>query len=247
MEHWFSVRPEVAIAFSGGVDSAYLLLEAQRHAARVKAYYVRTPFQAESEVRQAVDLAQELGIPMELLQVDTLAVPCIQSNPSDRCYHCKRHMFTAILEAAKRDGFSCVLEGTNASDDVADRPGYRALQELGIQSPLRQLGLTKEQIRLRCKEAGLPVWNKPANACLATRIPTGTPITQRDLDRTEQAEAFLSQLGFSGHRVRSMQNTAKLQLRQQQFPLLLTHREAILKELRKQYSNVLLDLEVRND
>ena len=105
------------------------------------------------------------------------------SNPPDRCYHCKRSLFTALLAAAKADGFPVVLDGSNASDDAGDRPGMRALRELEVRSPLRECGLTKSDVRRLAREAGLPVWDKPSYACLATRVPTGTAITREDLGR----------------------------------------------------------------
>ncbi len=247
MREYFAKHPEVAVAFSGGVDSAYLLYAASKYAHRVKAYYVLTPFQTAQEARLAKSMAATLQIPMETIPLDTLSVDAIRANSRSRCYHCKYHMFSAIRNAARRDGFSLVVEGTNASDDTADRPGYRALQELDIHSPLRELGLTKKEIRRRAEEANLPVWNAPANACLATRIPTGTPISPADLQRTEKAESLLTALGFSNHRVRLLHNCARIQAPPNQLPLLLAHRGRILEELSPLYSAILLDLEVRND
>ena len=139
-----------------------------------------------------------------------------------------------------------LLDGTNASDDASDRPGMRALRELEVRSPLREAGLTKQEIRRLSKEAGLFTHDKPAYACLATRIPTGTKITAQNLRRTELAEAYLMQLGFSDVRIRLLGDAARLQLRPEQLPRLLEHRQAIVAELKKYYSSVLLDLEVRN-
>ena len=242
---FFIQCPEVAIAFSGGVDSAYLLYAAMQHGKRVKAYYVKTAFQPQFELDDAELLARKLGAQMEILNVDVLCDAAITANPADRCYHCKKKLFSVILSAAKRDGFSVLLDGTNASDEASDRPGMRALAELSVRSPLRECRLTKDVIRQLSKDAGLFTHDKPAYACLATRIPTGELITKEKLRRTEYAEGYLSQLGFRDFRVRSQGDTAKLQLQEGDISLLMKHRELILKELKQYYGQVLLDLEVR--
>ena len=243
---FFQAHPQAAIAFSGGVDSAYLLWAGMRAGTRVKAYYAKTAFQPAFELEDAKRLAQELGAELEILPVDILCREEVTANPADRCYHCKRALFETILKAAKADGFSLVLDGTNASDDVSDRPGVRALRELEVRSPLRECGMTKAEIRRRSKEAGLFTWDKPAYACLATRIPTGEQMTGEKLERTERAEEYLMNLGFRNFRVRLDGGRAKLQLPAAALPLVLEHREEIVKTLRKSYDGVLLDLEVRH-
>ena len=135
LEQFFAENREVAIAFSGGVDSAYLLYAATRYAARVKAYYVSTAFQPAFELADARRLANELGADMQVLHVDVLMSGAVVANPPDRCYHCKNTLFRQILRAAENDGFPVLLDGTNASDDAGDRPGMRALRELSVRSP----------------------------------------------------------------------------------------------------------------
>ena len=245
LKQFFAENPKAAIAFSGGVDSAYLLYAALQYGARVRAYYVKTAFQPQFELEDAIRLARELGAEMTILSQDVLCETAITENPTDRCYHCKNKIFTGILEAAKADGFHLLLDGTNASDDASDRPGMRALAELSVRSPLRECGLTKARIRSLSKEAGLFTHDKPAYACLATRIPTGEPITAEKLRRTETAEAYLTSLGFRDFRVRSMEDTAKLQVREGDLSGILEQRQSILEELKKYYGSVLLDLEVR--
>lgn len=245
LSDFFSVHPRAAIAFSGGVDSAYLLYEAVKAGAEVCAYYVRSAFQPAFEAEDAKRLADGLDVKLKVLTLDILSCEEIAANPENRCYFCKKKIFTAIEKAARADGFTLLLDGTNASDEEGDRPGMQALRELSVRSPLRECGLTKEDIRRRSREAGLFTWNKPAYACLATRIPTGEKITPEKLAATEAAEAFLASLGFSDFRVRRQGNDAKLQIREEQLPLLLSHRERILSELRQHYNNILLDLEVR--
>ncbi len=245
LTQFFAENPRVAVAFSGGVDSAYLLYAAKDCGAQVQAYYVKTPFQPQFEYDDGVRLAKQLDIPMTTLTLDVLTDPAIAANPHNRCYFCKRKIFTAILQQAKKNGFSVIIDGTNASDDAAQRPGMAALQELQIRSPLRECGLTKEEIRSLSQEAGLFTHDKPAYACLATRIPTGTPITAKTLSKTERCEAFLQGLGFSDFRIRLLGENAKIQLTEAQLPLLMQHRQAILAELKNHYETVLLDLEVR--
>ena len=245
LKQFFNQHPEVAIAFSGGVDSAYLLYAAKQYGKRVKAYYVNTDFQPMFELEDARRLAEELDADMKILNVQILDCAVVASNPSDRCYHCKKKLFVEILKAAKEDGFDLLLDGTNASDEASDRPGMRAIGELSVRSPLRECGLTKGNIRQLSKDAGLFTHDKPAYACLATRIPTGEPITKETLQRTETAEAFLTGLGFLDFRVRSEGDMAKLQVREEDLNLLVAHRGEILCELKKYYNGVLLDLEVR--
>ena len=245
LEQFFSEHPETAIAFSGGVDSAYLLYAAKKYAKKVKAYYVSTAFQPAFELEDAQRLARELGADMQVLNVDVLSCSAVTANPPDRCYHCKNTLFRVILQAAGDDGFPALLDGTNASDDAGDRPGMRALRELQVLSPLRECGLTKPEIRRLSREAGLFTWNKPAYACLATRIRSGEQITAEKLRKTEAAEQFLFSLGFRDFRVRMAGNSARLELREADLPLLLENREKILTELRKRYDSVCLNLEVR--
>ena len=245
LERFFAENPRAAVAFSGGADSAYLLYAAVKAGANVKAYYVKTAFQPQFELEDAKKLAGELGTPMQVLPLDILCDQAVTANPPDRCYHCKKRIFSAIRAAAVQDGFSVLLDGTNASDDAGDRPGIRALKELSVRSPLREAGLTKAEIRRLSKEAGLFTHDKPAYACLATRIPTGETITAEKLRRTEWAETYLAGLGLRDFRVRAMGNTAKLQVRASDLNLVVTHREQITAELGKAYEGVLLDLEVR--
>ena len=184
-------------------------------------------------------------MPLRVLAVDVLASQTVAANPPDRCYHCKRVIFASIQRAAEEDGYTLLLDGTNASDDASDRPGMRALRELQVRSPLRECGLRKDEIRRRSHEAGLFTWDKPAYACLATRVPAGVALTQDKLRATERAENYLASLGFSDFRVRWADGAAKLQLRAEQMSMALDRREEIIAALRGDYSAVLLDMEAR--
>lgn len=245
LQAFFQENVKVALAFSGGVDSAYLLYAALRAKADVCAYYVKSAFQPQFELDDALRLARELNAPVRVLELDALADERVASNPADRCYHCKRRIFRAIADAAAQDGYALLMDGTNASDDAGDRPGMRALREMQVRSPLRECGLTKADIRRLSREAGLFTWNKPAYACLATRIPTGEEITEDKLQATEAAERFLSGLGFSDFRVRLFGGAARLQFPAAQLPKVLENREMILTQLKHWYCVVLLDLEER--
>lgn len=242
LSDYFARHPQAAVAFSGGVDSAYLLYAAKRYGARVRAYYVRSAFQPRFELEDARRLAEELQAELRILETDVLASETIAANPPDRCYHCKKLIFAAVAEAAREDGFSLLLDGTNASDEEADRPGMQALREWKVQSPLRLCGLTKEEIRRLSREAGLFTWDKPAYACLATRIPAGEAITPRKLAATEAAETYLASLGFVDFRVRRMGDVARLQFTGGQMERAVEKREEIVRELRQYYTAVLLDL-----
>lgn len=247
LKSFFEENPKVALAFSGGVDSAYLLYAAIAYGAQVRAYYVKTAFQPQFEYADARRLAKELNADMVTISLDVLCEDSITQNPANRCYFCKQKIFSAILERARADGYSVLLDGTNASDQADDRPGMKALQELRVRSPLREAGLTKTEIRSLSKKAGLFTHDKPAYACLATRIPTGTVITKEKLEATEHCEGYLQSLGFSDFRIRTVGNAAKLQVTAQQLPLVMAHRAQIVSELKTHYTSILLDLEVRNE
>ena len=245
LEQFWREHPRAAIAFSGGVDSVYLLYSAVQAGVQVKAYYGKTAFQPQFELEDAKKVVQQLGADMEILPLDVLSVPCVAENPKNRCYYCKQALFTAIVQKAQEDGFSLLLDGTNASDEAEDRPGMQALKELSVRSPLRECGLTKAEIRRRSKEAGLFTWEKPAYACLATRIPTGEEITAEKLRRTEAAESFLTELGLRDFRVRSRGEAALIQVTKKDLQALLDNRETIVARLKGDYQAVTLDLEVR--
>ena len=245
LQAFFQANPRAALAFSGGVDSAYLLWAGRHWGCDLTAYYVRTAFQPEFEYEDARRLAEEVGVPLRVVEADILSVPLAAANGPDRCYHCKRALFALLWEAARRDGHTLLLDGTNASDDAGDRPGMRALRELEVRSPLRECGLTKAEIRAQSKKAGLFTWNKPAYACLATRIPTGTAITAGDLERVEAAEGALFALGFTDFRVWLLSGAARIQLPADQWDRASEQREAIRKALSPRFDAVLLDLEIR--
>lgn len=257
LQEFFREHPTLALAFSGGTDSAYLLYAAKACGCKVHAYYVSSPFQPAFELEDARQLAESLGVTMTVLPLNVLENDIVRKNPADRCYHCKNAIFSHILEAAYKDGYREIMDGTNASDDAGDRPGMRALRELQILSPLRICGVTKKALREYSRNAGLFTWNKPAYACLATRIPTDVEIDASILKNVEFAEQTLSAMGFRDFRVRVIPQrasagspdqrtwTAKLQITESQLPLLMEKRTSILDALRANFSDVVLDLHAR--
>ncbi|MBQ8525126.1 MAG: ATP-dependent sacrificial sulfur transferase LarE [Clostridia bacterium] len=245
LEDFFKQNTRVALGFSGGVDSSYLLWAALRYALSVQPYYIKTPFQPQFEYEDAMNLCKKLGAELKVIEYDILSDVSVAENPSDRCYHCKKALFTLLKSRAAKDGFDTVLDGTNFSDDISDRPGYAALKELSVCSPLRECGLTKDKIRELSKEAGLFTWDKPAYACLATRIPTGRKIENVLLEKVEICENYLMKCGFSDFRVRLYGGGARLQLKESQFALLAEKRLEITAFMKQYFDPVLLDLEGR--
>jgi len=245
LKNFFQENPKIALGFSGGVDSSYLLYAGITHGANIRPYYIKTAFQPGFELTNALHLAQQLDVNIVVLDLDILALPTIVANPANRCYHCKRAMFSMLKRQAKMDGYSVLIDGTNASDDVGDRPGMLALKELLVRSPLRECGLTKDDVRRLSKEAKLPTWDKPAYTCLATRLPTGEPYTSAILNRIENAENALFGLGFSDFRVRVFHDAAKLQFPAQQMSKAIEMKSTITKHITPFFSEILLDLEGR--
>lgn len=247
LQTFFKEHPVAALAFSGGTDSAYLLAEAMKAGCRVHPYFVKGPFQPTFELQDAQRLCAQLGVELTVLTVDPLADKEVVANGPRRCYYCKKSIFGALAAAARADGFTELWDGTNASDDAADRPGMKALEELQVRSPLRLCGLTKPQVRARSKELGLFTWQKPAYACLATRIPTGTPIARETLRRVEAAEGALFALGFTDFRVRVMGSLGRLQLPAAQFDAAARRHSEITGALTPWFDGVLLDLIPRRE
>ncbi|HHT20537.1 MAG TPA: ATP-dependent sacrificial sulfur transferase LarE [Tissierellia bacterium] len=245
LQVFFQQNPKLALGFSGGVDSSYLLYAAKACGADVKPYFIKSQFQPRFELEDAIKLSQQLGVELQIIELDLTAHEQVLNNPADRCYHCKKLVFEQIIQQARQDGYQVFIDGNNASDDDRDRPGMKAVKELAVLSPLREAGLTKDDVRELSWQADLFTWNKPSYACLATRIPTGTAITQDGLEKVEQAEDRLFELGFYDYRIRVMDTTAKLQLPPDQMARALELRETILDELSPYFNDVVLDLKAR--
>lgn len=245
LEQFFQENPRCALGFSGGVDSAYLLYAGVKAGADIRPYFIKTAFQPAFELADAQKLAEGLGVEVTVLELDALADPRVAANPADRCYYCKQNLFRTLKDRAIADGYPVLLDGTNASDEAGDRPGMRALAELSVRSPLRECGLTKAEIRARSREAGLFTWDKPAYACLATRVPAGEAITADLLARVEGAEDALFRLGYTDFRVRVFHSAARLQLPRGQMERAVREAEELRQALKPYFTPILLDLEGR--
>lgn len=184
LETFFARTPRLAVAFSGGCDSSYLLTAALRAGCDVKAYGVRTAFQPAFEIEDACRLAAELGVEFELIDADVLSHDEVCANGPDRCYRCKTFIFSTILARMAVDGFQVLADGTNVTDDPANRPGFQALAELGVVSPLRRAGMTKDMVRAASRELGLFTADKPSFSCIAVHVGAGCRITEEVLATT---------------------------------------------------------------
>ena len=235
------------VAFSGGVDSTFLLRIAQESLGeKVVAATASSPIHPPWETEEARKTGAALKVNHVFVHTKELEDEEFSSNSPQRCYFCKRSLFTKLEEIAERYRLSCIVDGST-SDDLHDfRPGAKAAAECGVRSPLKDIGFSKAQIRQASKDLGLPSWNKPSSSCLATRIPYGSKITLEKLHRIEQAERFLRDLGVGQVRLRDHGDIARIEVQREDMPLFLDkelHAKLIerLKELGYQY--VTLDLE----
>ena len=236
----------VAVAFSGGVDSALLLAVAARlYHVKLIAVTATSVSYAEHEKEDARSFAQRMGVKHRYLDFDQMSIPEFVANGPERCYYCKKAIFSAIQSYVAEDGFTNVVDGSNADDQNTYRPGSKALAELGIRSPLQEAGLSKAEIRKLSREMGLFTASKPSYSCLATRIQYGESITPEKLARIEQAEDFLTKLGFTHIRVRSYGTLARIEVEPSQITLLaqVSTRNRIIARLTELgYRYVTLDL-----
>ncbi len=235
------------VAFSGGVDSSFLLgVAAQELPGSVLAVTVRSPLNPESEMETAREQAALIGVPHLVVDLDPLADDGVATNPPDRCYHCKRAIFNRLRQIADERGIAYIAHGENADDSGDFRPGRRAADELGIIAPLAEAGLTRREIRRLSREIGLPGWDRPSMACLASRVPYGTVLTPEVLQQVARAEETLRELQPGQLRVRHHGPVARIEVPPDQIARLADPqlRDEIVRRVKLAgYNYVTLDLE----
>ena len=247
LKQYLASLEKAAVAFSGGVDSTFLLYAAKEALGEnVLAVTSSSPFFPARELEATRAFCREQGIRHRIVEnPEVLENEEIARNPVNRCYLCKHEIFENLLDLCRQEGIGEIVEGSNLDDEGDYRPGMKAIQELGIRSPLRQTGFTKEEIRILARYLGLPVWNKPSSACLASRIPYGDEISEEKLRMSDQAEQLLLDLGFRQLRVRGHGTIARIELEPSAFTTILKEdiREKVYQAFRDiGFSYVTLDL-----
>lgn len=236
---------QVAVAYSGGVDSATLLkICANSLGDNCIALIGVSPSIPKYELEEAVNLAKVIGVHCESVQTSEMEDPDYLENSPQRCFHCRINSFKDLQEQAYNMGYNYLLDGANADDDGDYRPGRQAAKNLEVLSPLHHAGITKKEVRLLAKALELPVWDKPASACLASRIPYGTSITAERLGKIATAELALKQMGFGNIRVRHYDDLARIEIESSQLEEAIHQRQAISDALKQiGYTYITLDLE----
>lgn len=204
----------VLVAFSGGVDSTFLLNFCLKNLGHdsVMAVVVQHPLLREGEAAEAVDLARRMGVRVHCLELDPRHIEDVAGNTPLRCYHCKKYIFSHLRDHADQSGIPWILDGTNADDDQGYRPGIKALEELNVRSPLKEAGLSKEIIRALSRSDNLETWNKPSAPCIATRFPYDNPISDRDLEMVKEGESILRREGLEDLRLRVHGDIARIEV-----------------------------------
>lgn len=233
------------VSFSGGVDSTLLATLAQEALGeKCRCVLLNSPLIPQAEVEEAKKIAASIGLALEIIPVPLMEDETFSSNPEDRCYYCRKISATYLRKRAAELGFACIADGINISDTKEHRPGFRASTEEGIVHPFIETGCTKKDIRDIAREMGLPVWQKPSAACLASRIPYGDRITPKKLHIIENAESFLTARGFSPARVRLHGTIARIEVHKENMGRILEEKDPVAEYLRSLgFAYVTLDLE----
>ncbi|MDD2972863.1 MAG: ATP-dependent sacrificial sulfur transferase LarE [Lachnospiraceae bacterium] len=241
-------KKDVAIAFSGGVDSSLLLKiaceKAELNHTKVYAYTIHTMLHPIEELELTADLAQEMGAVHQVIQVDELAEAGIENNPVNRCYLCKKCMFTKLITEMKMRNIHIAIDGTNLDDTKVYRPGIQALKELGVVSPLMMAGFTKQEVRTLAAQYEIAVSDRPSVPCMATRFPYGTKLVQTELDKVEQMEQFIKNMGFYNVRARIHDKLVRIEVDVKDIERVLEKRTDMISFAKKLgYDYISVDLE----
>ena len=240
LEEYLKELGSIAVAYSSGVDSTFLLKVAKDVLKdNVIAVTARSASFPKRELDEATEFCKKEGIRQLFVDIDEMSIEGFRKNPVNRCYYCKHEVFTRITEAAVNCGIKYVAEGSNIDDNGDYRPGLKAVEELGIKSPLRYAGLTKSEIRALSKELGLPTWEKPSFACLASRFVYGEAITEEKLGMVDRAEQMLLDLGFKQFRVRVHGNIARIEVLPEEISKLME--ESVRRAVYKRFKEIGFD------
>lgn len=241
-------RENNMVAFSGGVDSSLLLWllcrKSKEYGTEVYAVTLHTTLHPAAELDITRAAAKEAGAHHKIIYVDELKKAGIEDNPKDRCYRCKKYMFTRVLEEAEKLGIRTIIEGTNLDDTQEYRPGIQALKELGIKSPLVEAGFTKADVRRLAKELGISTAEKPSTPCLATRFPYDTHLTYEEMQKVDAMEQSIRAMGFYNVRTRVHGNLVRIEVDKKDIPMLLERSEEVVKQVKEEgYVYVTIDME----
>lgn len=245
LKEYLASLGKVAIAYSGGIDSSFLLFVANQVLPKenVVAVLAKGRMMAQSDYEEAIDFVRKNGFSYQEVLYEPLKVKEFRENRKNRCYACKKNLMRLIKKVSEEKGFSFVLDGKNADDLKVYRPGNKAAEELGIISPLAEFGFCKNEIREKSQELGIEIWNKPSNSCLATRFPYDTVLTKENLKKVEHSEAFIKNLGISKVRVRVHGEIARIEVEKRHFEVILQN-EMVMKQIKNLgFQFVVLDLE----
>ena len=233
------------VAFSGGVDSSFLLYMAHKIKKNsIIAVTIKTPYIPAREIKDSIEFAKKFGIKHKVIEISIPEI--IKQNPVERCYHCKKALFSHLIDFAKNNNYETIFDGSNFDDTKDFRPGMKALKELGIRSPLLEAGLTKNEIRECLRNEGLDIWDMPAMACMLTRIPYNVEIRQETINMIEEAESILFEKGYKGARVRIHEDVARIECIPDYIEKLITDpdRKQIVANIKKLgFRYVSLDME----